>query len=41
MDEHFADLFDCYQSLSPQHAVARQAVAVGGAATTLDPLAVI
>lgn len=41
MDEHFADLFDCYQALSPQRAVARAALAVGSVSPMLDPLAVI
>lgn len=41
MDEHFADLFDCYQALSPQYAISRAAVAVAGVPPMLDPVAVI
>jgi alpha-1,6-mannosyltransferase len=37
MDEHFSDLFACYQALSPQHAVAPPALAVGGAPPICDP----
>ena len=41
MDEHFADLFDCYQALSPQHSISLAAVAARGGPNLLDPLAVI
>jgi alpha-1,6-mannosyltransferase len=37
MDEHFADLFACYEALGPQQVVTPAAVALGGAAPMLDP----
>jgi alpha-1,6-mannosyltransferase len=36
MDEHFADLFACYETLAPQRLAGASAVAVGGA-PLLDP----
>jgi alpha-1,6-mannosyltransferase len=38
MDEHFADLFERYQALAPERAVAPAAVAIGGAAPVFEPL---
>ena len=37
MDEHFADLFDCYQTLSPQPVSISSAAAIGSAAPVRDP----
>jgi alpha-1,6-mannosyltransferase len=39
MDEHFAELFDCYRALGPQQAMLAPALALGAAAAALDPLA--
>jgi alpha-1,6-mannosyltransferase len=41
MDEHFAELFDCYRALLPHRPAARPALAVGGSPAMLDPLPVI
>jgi alpha-1,6-mannosyltransferase len=40
IDEHFAELFDCYEGLSPQHAIAPATAAAGAAAALVDPLRV-